>query len=106
VKASAVRGVRHLQSACTALHDETLLAHPPAVDLARTPAGVRVLAVPADEPQGANAARVGDTLLVPASAPRTAELLARAGYRFRAVDVGELAKAEGAVTCGSLIFDA
>jgi len=106
VKACDVRGVLHLKSACTALDDETLLAHPPAVDLHRVADGVRVLAVPPDEPQGANAARIGETLLIAASAPRTAEALRREGFAVRTVELDELAKAEGAVTCGSLVFEA
>jgi dimethylargininase len=104
VKACDVRGVLHLKSACTALDDETLLVHPPAVDLHRA-TGVRLVAVPPEEPHGANVLRVGDGLIVPASAPRTAVRLAERGYDVRTVDVSELEKAEGAVTCSSLVFD-
>jgi len=50
--------------------------------------------------------RAGATLLVSAQAPRTADLLAQRGYAVRAVDVSEFAKAEGAVTCKSLLFEA
>jgi dimethylargininase len=105
VKACEVRGVLHLKSACTALDAETLLVHPPAVDLSRAP-DVRVVPVPPGEPHGANVARAGDTLLVSAQAPRTAGLLAARGYAVRTVDVSEFAKAEGAVTCKSLLFEA
>jgi dimethylargininase len=104
VKACDVRGVLHLKTACTALDAETLLVHPPAVDLHRV-AGARLLAVPPEEAEGANVVRAGDTLLVSAQAPRTADLLAAAGYALRTVDVSELAKAEGGLTCLGLLFE-
>jgi dimethylargininase len=49
---------------------------------------------------------VGDTVLVAAAFPRTAERIATAGFDVRYVDASELAKAEGALTCCSLIFEA
>ena len=36
--------------------------------------------------------------------PRTRERLEDAGFEVRGVDLSELAKAEGAVTCSSLVF--
>jgi dimethylargininase len=56
------------------------------------------------EPGGANVARVGDHVLCAAAFPRTRERLERRGLSVAAVDLSELAKAEGAVTCCSLIF--
>lgn len=105
VKAVEVRGCLHLKTACTALDPETLLAHGPWVDLHRVPEA-RVLQVPEGEATGANVLRVGETLLVAAHAPRTAELLDREGYRVRPVEIDELAKAEAGLTCMSLVFDA
>ncbi|MEM7306075.1 MAG: dimethylargininase [Planctomycetota bacterium] len=103
VKACGVRGTLHLKSACTAVDERTLLAHRPWVDLHRA-APERVLDVPPEEPHGANVVRVGETLLVSAQAPRTAERLEQEGYAVRQVDVSEFAKAEGALTCKSLFF--
>jgi dimethylargininase len=48
---------------------------------------------------------IGDTVLHAASCPRTRERLEVAGLRVLAVDVSEIEKAEGAVTCCSLIVD-
>ena len=49
--------------------------------------------------------RVGEELLYSAAFPRTLERLARRGFSVTTVDVSEIAKAEGAVTCCSLIFN-
>jgi dimethylargininase len=47
--------------------------------------------------------RLPDRIIFPAAFPRTAERLAERGFRLEIVDASELAKAEGAVTCCSLI---
>lgn len=100
-----VAGCLHLKSACTALDDETVLANPEWVD-ASAIAGARVIETPAGEPWGANAVRAGGSVLVQAGCPRTADRVANAGFDVRPVDVSELAKAEGSLTCLSLLFDA
>ena len=69
-------------------------------------AGARAIETPAAEPWGANVLRAGRTVLVQAGCPRTADRVANAGYDVRLVDVSELAKAEGSLTCLSLLFDA
>ena len=60
--------------------------------------------VHADEPAAANALRVGEQIIYPTSFPRTLERLERRGLRILSVDASEVAKAEGAVTCCSLVF--
>jgi len=57
------------------------------------------------EPFGANVLRAGETLIVPADAPRTAARLRSLGFMLAPVDVGELQKAEAGLTCMSLIAD-
>jgi len=69
-------------------------------------AGFQLVDVDPAEPWGANALRVGDALVYPAAFPRTRERLEALGLDVRTVAVDELAKAEGAVTCCSLIFTA
>jgi dimethylargininase len=64
------------------------------------------ITVDAREPYAANALRIADTVVFPSEYPRTRERLIERGLRVAAVDCGELAKAEGAVTCCSLIFEA
>jgi len=99
-----VTGCLHLKSACTALDDETLLANPAWVDASRFEIR-RTIEVGPGEPGAANAVRVGSSVLVQAGCPRTLERVTDAGYDARAVDVGELAKAEGSLTCLSLLFE-
>ena len=48
---------------------------------------------------------VGGVVIYPAAFPRTALRLARHGLMLSPVDVSELAKAEGAVTCCSIILE-
>ncbi len=97
------RGCLHLKSGCSALDDETVLVNPEWVD-ARAFGECEVVAVDAAEPSAANVLRVGGSVCVSAAFPRTAALLSARGYEVRAVDVSEFAKAEGALTCMSLLF--
>jgi dimethylargininase len=100
VRPVVVRGCLHLKSACSFIGD-AVLVHRPWVDEAAF-AGVRLVDVP--EERGANVLAIGETVLVPAAAPRTAELLIGLGRQVRILDNSELMKAEGALTCCSLIF--
>lgn len=98
VIAVPVERALHLKSAVTALPDGTIIGHPDLIDPALFD---RFLAVP--EKQGVAVVHVADdTLLISASAPKTAQLLANLGYRVIAVDVTEFEKLEGCVTCLSV----
>ena len=105
VVAVDVRSCLHLETAVTVVADSLLLANPRWIDV-RAFAGHTVLAVPDTEPGGANALRVGDSVCVPASQPRTAAMLAAHGLRVRTLDIGEFEKAEAGLTCLSLRFPA
>jgi dimethylargininase len=98
-----LRDCLHLKSACTAADDETILVNPAWVDAAVF-SDYEAVNVHPSEPWAANTARVGASLLVGASFPRTAEALARRGLKVHPVEVSEFAKAEGGLTCMSLIF--
>ncbi|HYM24898.1 MAG TPA: arginine deiminase family protein [Vicinamibacterales bacterium] len=98
-----IRGVLHLKSAVTAVADDALLINPDLIP-ASPFAGFECVAVDPSEPMAANVLRLRDRLVVPESFPRTAERLAKRGYTVVPVDVSELQKAEGAVTCCSLIL--
>ncbi len=100
----AVAGCLHLKSAVTEVADGILLANRKHIDVNAFARGEWV-DVDLREPDAANGLRVGDEVLFPAAHPRTAERLRHLGVFVRIVDVSELAKAEGAVTCCSLIWD-
>ncbi len=105
VEAIEVTGCLHLKTAVTAVDDRTVLLNPAWID-ARALGGLDRIEVDAAEPMGANVVRVGDALLYGAAYPRTRARLEARGYRPVCVDASELAKAEGAVTCCSLVLRA
>jgi dimethylargininase len=100
-----VRGCLHFKSACTALPDGRLLLYAAWLDTSALESAPWV-DVPAEEPDGANVTLVGDVVCAAAEFPRTVKLLDHLGFDVRTTPMSELAKAEGAVTCGSLIFRA
>ena len=60
--------------------------------------------LPMEEPDAANVALVGATVCASAAHPRTIEMIRNLGFDVRPIDLGEFAKAEGCVTCLSLLF--
>jgi dimethylargininase len=98
-----VRGCLHLKSAVTLVAPDTLLVNDECVDRGHWP-GLRFVAVAPAEPHAANALLVGDSVIHPASEVRTRERLEAAGVRVVPLDVSEVQKAEGGVTCCSVLF--
>jgi dimethylargininase len=94
----------HLKSAVTAVGRNRLLINR-AWTNARAFEDHELIDVAAEEPFGANALLVRDSVLYPSQLPRTAERLERAGINVIRTACSELAKAEGAVTCCSLVFE-
>ncbi len=89
----------HLKSSVTALPDGTIIGYPPVVDNAAI--FDRFLAVP--EIGGLAVMVVApDTVLMAASAPKSAALIADLGYKVIPVDISEFEKLEGCVTCLSV----
>jgi dimethylargininase len=99
-----IRGCLHLKSAVTCIAEGTLLLQPAWVDRESFP-GFTVVEVDPAEEHAANTLRIGDAVVYPDCFPRTRERIERAGVRVAAVDVSELQKAEGAVTCCSIVFE-
>ena len=97
------RGCLHLKTGCSALDEETVLVNPDWLD-ASVFRGREVVPVDASEPWAANVLRVAGSVCVGAAFPRTAAMLAARGYDVRPVEVSEFAKAEGGLTCLSLLF--
>ena len=105
VRAINVTGCLHLKSAVTQVSEDTLLINPQWVSKDDFP-GMQYIEVDPSEPYAANAVLVDDTVIYPLSFPKTRAKLEKAGIKFRLVEADELAKAEGAVTCCALIFEA
>lgn len=105
VRPVEVRGCLHLKSACCPLGESRILANSARLDTAAL-GEYRIIEVAADEPDAANILRIGDTVLIPASFPRTQEIIQEEGLAIRTIEISELMKAEAAITCSSIIFDA
>ena len=99
----SVAGCLHLKTAITAVDDTTVLLNPEWVNR-EVFSRFRVVEVDLSEPMAANVLRIGDQLVYGASYPRTQARLEQLGFGLHTVDASELAKAEGAVTCCSLVF--
>ena len=89
----------HLKSAVTALPDGTVIGFPPVVDDPSFFPHFRAM----PEEGGAHVVDLGEgRLMMAASAPRSAELVADLGYEPVVVDISEFEKLEGCVTCLSV----
>ena len=98
-----VFGCRQLTGGVTALGDAAVVINPDWVDDAAF-AGLRRFRVAPQEPWAANTLTIGATTLVRHDAPQTARTLARSGFATHAIDLGELAGAEGGPACLSLVL--
>ena len=108
----------HLKSAVTALTDQIILMNPEWLD-ANYFKDYRQLHVSKKEPHAANVVRLASStstssvtvansvasILMPSNFPETQAKIEGLGLKVRAVDVSELQKAEGAVTCCSVLFN-
>jgi len=103
VIAVPVSGCLHLKSAVTHLGGNTLLANRAWFDT--TPlAGYEWIDVDPAEPHAANALALADTIIFPASFPRTRAHIETHGFHVTSIDISELQKAESGLTCSSLLF--
>ncbi|HKV24724.1 MAG TPA: arginine deiminase family protein [Candidatus Acidoferrum sp.] len=99
-----VTGCLHLKSAVTALSPHALLANRAWFDAAPF-SGFDWIDVHSSEPHAANALAIANTVIFPASFPRTRSLSESAGFHTTSLDISELQKAESGLTCSSLIFE-
>ena len=104
VTAVEVRQCLHLKSGCSYVGRSSILVNREMVDV--TPlAEFELIDVPASEPNAANVLEIEDVVIVPGSFPQTIALLESRGFIVKALDVSEFQKAEGGVTCKSIIFN-
>lgn len=99
-----LRDCLHLKSAATSLGGGRLLACPDRVDPAAF-AGREIVPVAPGEPDAANVLAVAGAILCDVRFPATARRLERLGLRVVPVDGSELAKAEGGLTCCSIVVE-
>jgi dimethylargininase len=99
-----VVGLLHLLSGVTYLGRNTLLA---VSAMAGRPEfqGMKVLVVPDDEAYACNVLALGHCVVAPAGYDKTIGLLEANGFRVLPVPVGEFTKADGGVTCLSLVYE-
>jgi dimethylargininase len=69
-------------------------------------AGFEWIDVDPAEPHAGNALAIGDTVVFPASFPRSRQRIEAKGFHATSIEIGELQKAESGLTCSSLLFDA
>ena len=103
VDAVPVREWLHLLSAATYLGHDTLLA---VEGFDEHPAfgGLDVLVVPREEAGAGNALGLGECVVLPAGYGRVAAMLCAHGFTVLQVPISEFAKADGGVTCLSLVW--
>ncbi|HEU4877918.1 MAG TPA: arginine deiminase family protein, partial [Gemmatimonadaceae bacterium] len=102
VRSIPVTHCLHLKSAVTQIAEDAVLLNPDWVD-ASLFAGLRIIEVDPDEPLAANAFRIGASIVYGTGFGRTSRRLECAGIEIHHVEMSELQKAEGAVTCCSIL---
>ncbi|MEK6299658.1 MAG: arginine deiminase family protein [Acidobacteriota bacterium] len=113
VSAVEVSRCLHLKSGCSYVGMNSILVNREWVDVTQF-AGFELIDVPAEEAGAANALLIEtvlegvreDVVIVPSAFPRTIAMLEARGFAVQPIDVSELQKAEGGVTCKSIIFSA
>ncbi|NLE76088.1 MAG: hypothetical protein GX605_04980 [Chloroflexi bacterium] len=103
VTAAPVGAGLHLLSGCTYLGRGMLLATGAQAALPQF-LDLEILCVPHEEAWGANCLVVGDQVLLPDDCPRLRQLLAQRGFRVLGVPMSEFAKADGGLTCLSVLW--
>jgi len=99
-----LRDCLHLKSAATRVDASTLLINKNWVDASHFP-NFKLIEVDVSEPYAANCLPIGDSIIYPTAFPKTCAELEQQGHSITSINVSELAKAEGAVTCCSLIIE-
>jgi dimethylargininase len=104
VRGVPVSGALHLKTAVTQVSAAQILVNPDWVDPS-TFEGFIPIAIDPDEPFSANAVLLDTGVIHSTAFPRTQAVLVRHGIPVIGVDASELAKAEGGVTCCSLLVN-
>lgn len=96
-------GVLHLKCVCAPLGNDRITLADETIP-ASAFGSVDIVRVPAEEAYAANVLAVGASVLVPTGFPRTRDALAAAGYTPLELHTSEFRKADGALTCLSIMY--
>jgi dimethylargininase len=108
VTAVPVTGCLHLKSAVTSLGRNVLLANRAWFDasaISGHESRYQWIDVAPGEPHAANTLAFENTVILPASFPKTRARIEVRGFEVLPLDISELQKAESGLTCSSLLFD-
>lgn len=104
VRSVQVNGCLHLKSAISIISSDTALINPSWVNPDNFE-GISCLPVDPSETYGANALNLEGNVIYSTAFPKTRKLMERKGFKVISVDISELAKAEGNISCCSIVFD-
>ena len=96
-------GCLHYMSGASNLGRDTVLVNPAWVVPSEVD-GAQFIEIDPSEPWAANTVAVGDTVLMSAAFPRTIERVRDAGFDVRELDISEFQKAEGGLSCLSILL--
>jgi dimethylargininase len=94
--------VLHLKCVCSPLGDDLIALAEESIPAKTFDA--RIVWIPAAELYASNAVAIGKQVVVAEGYPQAHEALARAGFALHPVPVSEVRKADGSLTCQSIIF--
>ena len=99
----ALGDILHLKCVCSRLNDDVLLLAEGTIspDVFQKP---KIILVPKQECYAANAVSVGGTVLLPAGFPLARRAIEAAGWRVQELEMSEIRKADGSMTCLSVLF--
>lgn len=98
-----ISGCLHLKSAVTRVADDVILLNSAWVDSSSF-SGLHQIEVHPGEPFGANALLIGENVIYSATYDETRQRLEQNGIKVHLVETDELQKAEGGVTCCSILI--
>lgn len=97
------RDVLHLKCVCAPLGPDRMTLADDTIP-ARAFGSIDIVRVPAEEAYAANVLAIGASVLVPAGFPRTRDALAAVGFSPLELHTSEFRKADGALTCLSIMY--
>ena len=102
IPAPVINGL-HLKSSATYIGENTIVINPARIDRS-TFAGYELIEVKEEESYAANCLPIGKNVLIADGYPKLAKQISERGFIPHPIPMTEFAKAEGALTCLSLIF--